>query len=173
MLNGLLGSQLRSHDDGQCMACLTPWSSMPDVARLRLAPFMPHRKLRTWNARLDWAMEDRNVKNADLARACKIERASITEWRNGKTKDPKLAPFFAACAKLKIRPRWLALGEEPIDPLPDDAVQPPSLTELLIEIAAALAKRSEEDQRRVLEVVMRLPEESGRRPPFVAAANAR
>jgi transcriptional regulator with XRE-family HTH domain len=117
------------------------------------------RKLTTWNQRLDWAMERRGVKNADLARACNIQRASITEWRDGTTKDPKLAPFFAACVKLRVRPRWLALGEEPIDPRPDDAPPQIPLPELIELVAKALARRSEDDQRRVLEIVLRMPED--------------
>jgi transcriptional regulator with XRE-family HTH domain len=141
---------------------------MPDGLRLTLAAVMPE-KLRTWTDRLNWAMTDRGVKNAELARACNIERASITEWRNGKTKDPKLAPFFAACTKLKVRPRWLALGELPIDPLPDDAVQQPSMTTLLTEIARALADLNEEDQRKVLEIVLRMPQ-ADRRPTRATAA---
>lgn len=143
---------------------------MPYRDMANLALHMPRAKLSTWNERLSWAMSDREVRNAELARACKIERASVTEWRNGKTKDPKLAPFFAACEFLRIRPRWLALGEEPIEPLPDDAVQHPTLPALLAQIAEALAHHTEEEQRRVLEIVLHLPasSESSKRPFAIA-----
>lgn len=50
--------------------------------------------MKTWNERLNWALKERRMTKAELARACGVERASITEWTNGKTKDPKLVPFF-------------------------------------------------------------------------------
>lgn len=87
-----------------------------------------------------------------LARACGVERASVTEWTNGKTKDPKLAPFFLACDALHLNPRWLGLGQGPIEPLPEHAG--PGRHETLVETVARLAERlSNADQRRVLNIL--------------------
>lgn len=113
-------------------------------------------KSKTWNERLNWALGDRSMRHVDLARACKMSRPSVTEWTNGTTKNPRLDKFFAACGALRLRPRWLALGEEPIDPLPDDA--PPRYTELVREIADMLGKRTEEQQRKVLGLIADIPE---------------
>lgn len=89
---------------------------------------------------------------AELARACGVERASITDWTNGKTKDPKLAPFFKACDALQVRPRWLALGEYPIEPQSTD--RPPHGRESVLETVTRLAEQlSIAEQRSVLEIL--------------------
>ena len=132
-----------------------------------------HGNLSTWNDRLNWAIQARGVKKAELARACGVERASVQEWTDGKTKDPKLGPFFAACVFLRVRPRWLALGDGPVDPLPDDApypAPPPPMTDLLLELAARLKNLGEDDQRRILELIMRMPEAAAPHPPKRRAA---
>jgi transcriptional regulator with XRE-family HTH domain len=119
--------------------------------------------LKTWNERLVWALKDRDVSKSELARACKIERASMTEWTNGKTRNPQLAPFFAACVKLRIRPRWLALGEPPVDALPGGSTVA-VWTELLTAIAEQLTRLSEQDQRIVLKLVSAMQAEGVPRP---------
>jgi transcriptional regulator with XRE-family HTH domain len=102
----------------------------------------------SWNDRLTLALRIRGVTKAELARACRIERASVTEWANGKTKDPKLVPFFLACDKLRIRPRWLALGEGPME------LSDLSMRESLVETITQLAERlSTADQRQVLHIL--------------------
>lgn len=109
-------------------------------------------RLSTWNERLNWALRERGMTKAALARACKIERASITEWTNGKTKDPKIQPFFLACDALGIRPRWLALGEGPIEPAPHFTDR--HHEETVVETVARLAEQlSSSDQRRVLNIL--------------------
>jgi transcriptional regulator with XRE-family HTH domain len=139
-------------------------------------------KLRTVNERLLWAMQHNNkgerrarrVANAELAKACGVRRASVQDWLNGKTKNLRLEYFFGACDYLNVRPRWLALGEEPVAPLPDDSPQPPVIgaewTALLTELARLLARRSEDNQRRVLEIVMQMPEAMAQRPTARRAA---
>lgn len=107
-------------------------------------------KLKTWNERLVWALERRKVRKAELARACGIERSSVQEWADGKTGDPKLAPFFAACDYLRVQPRWLALGEGPVDtaPLPPRTAKlvqalehvPDEQLHIIEEMATALAR---------------------------------
>lgn len=108
--------------------------------------------LKTWNDRLVWALKERRMSKAELARACGIERASVTEWANGKTKDPKLAPFFKACDALQVRPRWLALGEYPIEPLPADTVR--YSRDNMLETVTRLAEQlSAAEQRSVLNIL--------------------
>lgn len=109
-------------------------------------------KLKTWNERLNWALEDRRITKAELARACGIERASMTEWTNGKTKDPKLAPFFKACDALRVRPRWLALGEYPIDPQPVDTARY-SRGEMIETVTRLAEQLSAAEQRSVLNIL--------------------
>jgi transcriptional regulator with XRE-family HTH domain len=107
-------------------------------------------RLRTWNERLNWALRERGVTKAELARACGIERASVTEWTNGKTKDPKLAPFFLACDTLRLEPRWLALGEGPIEPQGVDQRNRESILETVTRLADRL---SAAEQKRVLNIL--------------------
>ena len=109
-------------------------------------------KHKTWNERLLWAMEKRRITKSELARACGVERASVTEWANGKTKDPKLAPFFKACDALQVRPRWLALGEYPIEPLPADAAHY-SREEMLETVTRLAEQLSAAEQRSVLNIL--------------------
>jgi transcriptional regulator with XRE-family HTH domain len=109
------------------------------------------RSIRTWNERLNWALRERGVSKSELARACKIERASVTEWTNGKTKDPKLSPFFLACDTLRINPRWLALGEGPIEPPLADTFDG---SETIVETIRRLADHlSDAEQRHVLRIL--------------------
>lgn len=115
--------------------------------------------MKTWNERLNWAIEHRRVTKAALARACSVTRPSIGEWTDGTTGDPKLEPFFAACAFLNVRPQWLALGEEPIEP------EPTLNSTLVQEIAQQLVRRPEEAQRRVLDLILQIPESEDRARP--------
>lgn len=124
---------------------------MPYPGTATIAPQMPPR-YRTWNERLNWALRDRGVTKAELARACDIERASVTEWTNGKTKDPKLRPFFLACDLLKVRPRWLALGEGMPDLAPSDS--PKHHHESVVDTITRLAEHlSVAEQRNVLNIL--------------------
>lgn len=113
-------------------------------------------RLRTWNDRLNWALKERRMTKAELARACGVERASITEWTNGKTKDPKLAPFFKACDALQVRPRWLALGEYPIEPLAADTGRY-SREEMISTVTRLAEQLSAAEQRSVLSILQSQP----------------
>lgn len=107
---------------------------------------------KTWNDRLNWALKERHMSKAELARACGVERASITDWTNGKTKDPKLVPFFKACDALQIRPRWLALGEYPIEPRLVDTVRYDR--ENMLQTVTRLAEQlSAAEQRSILDIL--------------------
>lgn len=127
-----------------------PYPAAPTVPAALHVDLVMAARFRTWNDRLNWALRERQISKAELARACGIERASVTEWTNGKTKDPKLAPFFLACDKLHISPRWLALGEGPIEP----AIVPHVTRESVLETVTRLAESlSAAEQRRVLNIL--------------------
>lgn len=113
-------------------------------------------RLKTWNERLNWALRERRMTKAELARACGVERASITEWTNGKTKDPKLVPFFKACDALNVRPRWLALGEYPIEPTPADSVHY-SRAEMISTVTRLAEQLSAAEQRSVWNILQSQP----------------
>jgi transcriptional regulator with XRE-family HTH domain len=146
MANSFLSSHAR-----ECKACLTHGSSMPYGRGVTVrAQMRTNRK--TWNERLVWALNERRMTKAELARACGVERASITEWANGKTKDPKLVPFFKACDALQVRPRWLALGEYPIEPLSSDTLR--YSRDNMLETVTRLAEQlSAAEQRSVLNIL--------------------
>lgn len=127
----------------------------------RLATEMPA-AAKTWNERLNALLEERAIKPAQFARQCKMSRQSMGGWTSGDTKNPRLDNFFAACDALKVRPRWLALGHEPMEPQADDA--PPPFTELVLQIAEMLELRSESAQRNILKLLAEIPPENDTRP---------
>lgn len=63
--------------------------------------------------RLDIAMRDASVIAADLARACGIKPASVSDWITGKTKTIKGANLLAAARLLGVTPEWLSTGRGP------------------------------------------------------------
>lgn len=119
-------------------------------------------KAKTWNQRLTGLLKERDIKAAALARRCKMSRQSMNGWTSGDTKNPRLDNFFAACDALNVRPRWLALGQLPLEPQPDDA--PPPFTELVIQIAEMLEQRSERAQRAIFELLEGIEPEPDSRP---------
>jgi transcriptional regulator with XRE-family HTH domain len=121
------------------------------------------KKPATWTERFLWALEQRSMKPGTLARVCKISRASMTEWTNGQTKNPRLDNFFAACDELGIRPRWLALGDPPIEPQSDDA--PPPFSERVMRIAEMLERRPVSAQQTVLDLLRQIPERAEQERP--------
>lgn len=84
-------------------------------------------KFKTWNERLAWILTTRGVRKSELAKACGVSRSSVQEWVDGTTGDLKLDNLFSACDLLKIRPRWLALGQGGVD----DNSPSPRLQELI------------------------------------------
>lgn len=55
--------------------------------------------------------ENPTIKNADLARAIKVSRATITDWRLGKTKTINGANAFALANYFKVNAEWLQTGK--------------------------------------------------------------
>lgn len=61
--------------------------------------------------RLNEALKDAAKKPADLARACSISAAAVSEWLSGQTKGLKPANLSAAAQFLGVQTDWLATGE--------------------------------------------------------------
>lgn len=72
--------------------------------------------MKTWHDRLNYALEEAGVKPAELARACKVSTASVSEWCNGITKDLKSNNADKVCRFLGIRYYWLMAGKGPMHP---------------------------------------------------------
>ncbi len=53
------------------------------------------------------------VSGVDLAAACGLSTASISDWRTGKTKTIEGGNLIAASKRLRVRPEWLANGIGP------------------------------------------------------------
>lgn len=53
------------------------------------------------------------VSGVELAAACKLSTASISDWRTGKTKTIEGSNLIAASKRLGVRPEWLANGIGP------------------------------------------------------------
>jgi transcriptional regulator with XRE-family HTH domain len=65
----------------------------------------------TLRDRLNIAMRAAGVSAADLARACRIQPPSVSDWITGKTKTIKGANLLAAAKLLRVSPEWLATGK--------------------------------------------------------------
>lgn len=63
-------------------------------------------------------MQEEGITQADLARAVKITRSAIHQAIHGASKGLKPGHLILVCRRLRIRPEWLALGEEPMRPDP-------------------------------------------------------
>jgi len=72
----------------------------------------------TLGERLELAMQADGMTQADLARAIHVTRSAIHQAIRGASKGLKPHHLILVCRQLRIRPEWLALGEEPMRPDP-------------------------------------------------------
>lgn len=63
--------------------------------------------------RMKEAIDDAGVKPADVARACKITAASVSNWLSGETKSLKASTALRAADFLGVNQAWLAEGRGP------------------------------------------------------------
>lgn len=69
----------------------------------------------TLSERLKLAMEGPpKVSGVQLARACVVSGASVSDWKTGKTKSIEGANLTKAAECLKVRAKWLAEGVGPM-----------------------------------------------------------
>lgn len=61
--------------------------------------------------RLTQAIENARVSKSDLARACNVKPASVSDWLSGKSKSMRAHTAQLAAAFLKVNPVWLSTGE--------------------------------------------------------------
>ena len=71
---------------------------------------------RTLGERLEMAMREEGVSQAELGRALGISRSAVNQIVQRVSKGFKPEHLVLACRRLRIRPEWLALGEEPMRP---------------------------------------------------------
>lgn len=64
--------------------------------------------------RVDRALTRADKKPAQLAEACDISPAAVSDWLNGKTKNLKGANLYAAARFLDVNAEWLATGHGPM-----------------------------------------------------------
>lgn len=65
----------------------------------------------TFGARLEWWIENRKMTQAALAKATGIPQSSISELIKGKLKAPSASNLFKLADALRVRPRYLLLGD--------------------------------------------------------------
>ena len=68
----------------------------------------------TLASRLEQAMKETGVTQAEIARACGVTDSAVSQWRSGLTQNMKMAHIFAAADRLGVRDRWLAVGTGPM-----------------------------------------------------------
>ncbi len=77
-------------------------------------------------------MKARKINMAELARRAQLRPNTLTNWKSGKTKNPRKNDIAAVCQELQIRPEWLYLGVEPMDEIEGAAdITVPYRTDLL------------------------------------------
>jgi transcriptional regulator with XRE-family HTH domain len=108
-----------------------------------------------WNDRLKQAFEAaaaaKGITQTDLAAACSVKPASVTDWLNGETKSIEAKNLLPACKLLGVSPFWVMFGDgnqyefakmseaEPIEP--SDAIS----------LLASLAQSSDEGRKLIVE----------------------
>jgi transcriptional regulator with XRE-family HTH domain len=61
--------------------------------------------------RISARRKELGLRQEDLARAAGVSVAAVSQWEKGQTKNLRLEHLFAICDKLRVHPRWLALGQ--------------------------------------------------------------
>lgn len=75
---------------------------------------MPKDPPKTLRDRLELALEAADASQADLARAVKVSRATVSDWLSGEIREVKAQKLIRAARFLRVRPEWLHSGEEPM-----------------------------------------------------------
>ncbi|WP_407058829.1 S24 family peptidase [Ralstonia syzygii subsp. celebesensis] len=76
--------------------------------------------------RLQLAMREAGVSQADLARACGVKPPSVNGWLSGKSKFLRGENLLAAAKALNVSQAWLATGKGPMHPQPGEEPIPES-----------------------------------------------
>lgn len=85
---------------------------MPNaVVNPALRPFRYCAGMSSLKDRLKESLAKAGLSQAELARATKSSRASITDWLNGNTKTIEATRLLAAASRLGVDPEWLATGK--------------------------------------------------------------
>lgn len=61
--------------------------------------------------RLDLAIKNAQASKSELARACEVKPASVSDWLSGKSKSMRAHTAQKAAAFLNVNPVWLSTGE--------------------------------------------------------------
>jgi transcriptional regulator with XRE-family HTH domain len=104
----------------------------------------------TINDRVAETITQSGRSQADLARAIGVSRATVNDWKNGRTKNLRMENLFALADALGISARWLAIGKGPkrdpmsIAPIRNLAQilldEPPSTQRAFESMAASIAE---------------------------------
>lgn len=60
-------------------------------------------------------MEVRGFSMAELARRAKVRPNTLTNWKSGRTANPRKNDIASVCQALRIRPEWLLLDQGPME----------------------------------------------------------
>ncbi len=77
--------------------------------------------------RLELAMKEAGVSQADLARACGVKPPSVSGWLSGKSKFLRGENLLAAARVLNVSQTWLATGQGQMKPHPGEEIIPGSV----------------------------------------------
>ncbi|MBP8812344.1 MAG: helix-turn-helix transcriptional regulator [Laribacter sp.] len=79
------------------------------------------------STRLQLAMREAGISQAELARACGVKPPSVNGWLSGKSKFLRGENLLAAAKALNVSQAWLATGKGPMHPRPDEELIPASV----------------------------------------------
>ena len=71
-------------------------------------------ELPTFAERLVYAMDEKGISPADLAKAVKVTPSAVSQWRSGQTKNLRPDNLFKVADILGVNARWLATGMGPV-----------------------------------------------------------
>lgn len=68
------------------------------------------RSMSNWNDRFKARMTALGITQAEVARACKVSDAAVSDWQSGKTKSLSADSLLALAHALHCNPHWLYHG---------------------------------------------------------------
>lgn len=106
------------------------------------------------NARIRECLDEDQRSQADLARLIGVSRATLNDWKRGRTKNLKMENLFAIADAFGVSARWLATGSGP--------KRDPLQTPIIRDVAECLATASPATQESFARMAHNIADEIAR-----------
>lgn len=101
-----------------------------------------------FSKRLTQALDIKNIKAIDLAKAINVDRSTISLWKKDKT-SPRQDKIYLSAKYMNVSPAWLMGADVPISDF-DSAMNHNSKDEIDNEVQSKLSELNEGNKRMVL-----------------------